>query len=150
VGLRSGFVAASRTCRFGTEVLHQRRWTELGFTRFRKRMHGMLRSEQCKWLIADKEFPQKIFRDLSNFTHSRPNSSDGEVWESNGPVYAHEATMLVFFTTVAVYATCYLLIRIGRPNFVLPARSRIVFEAGWVPHREGIVKAFEQLYSDRR
>jgi hypothetical protein len=124
--------------------------SELGFTRFRRRMHGMLRNEQCKWLVADKEFPQRIFRDLSNFTHSRPNSSDGELWESNGPVYAQQATMLVFFTAVAVYATCYLLVRIGRPNFTLPARSRIVFEADWVPNREGVAKAFEQLYRERR
>ena len=120
--------------------------SELGFTRFRRRMHGMLRNEQCKWLVADKEFPQRIFHDLSNFTHSRPNSSDGELWESNGPVYAQQAAMLVFFTAVAVYATCYLLVRIGRPNSTLPARSRIVFEADWVPNREGVAKAFEQLY----
>jgi hypothetical protein len=59
--------------------------SELGFTRFRKRMHGMLRSDQCKWLLADEEFPDKTFRQLCNFTHSRPSSSDGALWESNGP-----------------------------------------------------------------
>jgi hypothetical protein len=36
--------------------------SELGFTRFRKRMHGMLRGDQCKWLVADEEFPDKTFR----------------------------------------------------------------------------------------
>jgi hypothetical protein len=51
--------------------------SELGFTRVRKRMHGMLRGDQCKWLVVDDEFPDKTFRQLCNFTHSRPDSSDG-------------------------------------------------------------------------
>ncbi len=123
--------------------------SELGFTRFRKRMHGMLRGDQCKWLLGDEEFPDRTFRQLCNFTHSRPNSSEGALWESNGPVYAHKAVMLTFFTTVSVYAICYLLIRIARPGFVLPPDSRILFEENWVPNREGIARAFEQLYRER-
>jgi len=43
--------------------------SELGFTRFRRRMHGRLRSDQCKWLLADEEFPDRTFRQLCNFTH---------------------------------------------------------------------------------
>ena len=117
-----------------------------GFTSCRKRMHGMLRSGQCKWLLAEEEFPRETFRQLSNFTHSRPNSSDGDLWESNGPVFAQNAATLVFFTTVKVYAICYLLVRIARPRFMIPRDSRMLFEADWVPNREGIAKAFQQLY----
>jgi hypothetical protein len=106
----------------------------------------MLRNDQCKWLAADEEFPDQTFRQLSNFTHSRPDSSDGELWESNGPVFAQNATTLVFFTAVRVYAICYLLVRIARPRFIPPRDSRILFEADWVPNREGIAKAFDQLY----
>jgi hypothetical protein len=112
-------------------------------------MHGMLRSDQCKWLVADDEFPDKTFRQLCNFAHSRPNSSEGALWESNGPVYAHKAVMLTFFTTVSVYAICYLLIRIARPSFVLPPDSRILFEENWIPNREGVARAFEQLYGEQ-
>jgi hypothetical protein len=122
--------------------------SELGFTRVRKRMHGMLRGDQCKWLVADEEFPDKTFRQLCSFTHSRPNSSDGALWQSNGPLYAHEAVMLTFFTTLSVYAICYLLTRIARPSFALPPHSRILFEEDWVPNREGIVRAFEDLYKN--
>lgn len=122
--------------------------SELGFTRFRTRMHGMLRGNQCKWLVANGEFPDKTFRQLCNFTHSRPNSSDGTLWESNGPVYTHEAVMLTFFAILSAYAICYLLIRIARPNFALPPNSRILFEEDWMANREGIAKAFEQLYGE--
>ena len=123
--------------------------SELGFTRFRKRMHGMLRADRCKWFVADEEFPNKTFRQLCNFTHSRPDSSDGALWESNGPVYAHEAAMLTFFMTVSVYAICYLLVRIARRGFALPPDSRIIFEEDWVPNQKGISKAYEELYGDR-
>jgi hypothetical protein len=123
--------------------------SDLGFTRFRKRMHGMLRSDQCKWLLSDEEFPDTTFQQLCNFTHSRPNSSDGALWKSSGPVYKHEAVMLTFFTILSVYAICFLLIRIARPNFALPADSRILFEEDWVPNREALAKAFEQLYKER-
>jgi hypothetical protein len=123
--------------------------SELGFTSFRKKLHGMLLGKQCKWLLANEEFPDKTFRQLCNFTHSRPDSSDGSLWQSNGPVYTHEAAMLTFFTTVSVYAICYLLVRIARPSFVLPPDSRILFEEQWVPNRESLSKAFEQLYKER-
>lgn len=123
--------------------------SELGFTRVRKRMYGMLRGDQCKWLLADEEFPDKTFRQLCNFAHARPDSGDGALWNSNGPVYAHEAVMRTFLTAVSVYAICYLLIRIARPRFVLPPDSRILFEEDWVENRNGIAAAFEQLYGER-
>jgi len=111
-------------------------------------MHGMLSGDRCKWLVAKDEFPDKTFQQLCNFTHSRPDSSDGALWRSNGPVYAHEAMMLTFFTALPVYAIYYLLVRIGRPGFVLPPDSRILFEEDWVPNRAGMAKAFEQLYGE--
>ena len=122
--------------------------SELGFTRVRKRMHGMLTQAEGKWLLADGELPGKTFQQLCNFTHSRPDLSDGALWRSNGPVYAHEAVMLTFFTTLSVYAICYLLVRIARPAFDLPEDSRILFEEDWVPGRECIAKAFEQLFRE--
>jgi hypothetical protein len=122
--------------------------SELGFTRFRRRLHGMLTGDQCKWILADDEFPAKTFRQLCSFTHSRPDSSDGALWRSNGPVYVHEAMMLTFFMTLSVYAICYLLVRIARPGFALPGDSRILFEEDWVPNRSDIAKAFEELYGE--
>jgi hypothetical protein len=123
--------------------------SELGFTRIRKRMHGILTKNQCKWFLADDEFPDKTFKQLCNFTHSRPDSSDGALWQSNGPVYVHDAAMLTFFTTLSVYAICHLLVRIARSACVLPKDSRILFEEDWVPGREYIAKAFEQLFNER-
>jgi hypothetical protein len=42
--------------------------SELGFTRFRKRMHGMLRGDQCKWLVLTKSSRTRHF---ANYAISR-------------------------------------------------------------------------------
>lgn len=122
--------------------------SELSFTRFRKRLHGILRKDQCKWLLEDGQLPDTTFRRLCDYTHSRSGSRDIDLWESNGPVYAHEAAMLVFMTALSVYAICYLLVKIARPSFELPTDSRILFEEDWVRGRESLAIAFEQLFHE--
>jgi len=123
--------------------------SELGFTHFRRKMHDMLRGEQCKWLLANDEFPDETFRQLCNFTHSRPDSSDGALWRSTGPVYVHEAIKLTFLTALSVYGICYLLVRIARPSFRLSESSRFLFEEDWIPNHAGVARAFESLFKNR-
>ena len=79
------------------------------------------------------------------FTHSRPDASDGALWESNGPVYNNDAIKLVFDTALRVYAICYMLVRIGRPKFKLPKDSRILFELDWLQNHVQLLKAFHEL-----
>jgi len=116
------------------------------FARFRKRMHGMLTNEQCKWLLEDGEVIDKAFRQLCGFTHSHPDSNYAALWRSNGPVYVNDSIRLTFFTTTLVYAINYLLIGIARPDFSLPPDSKILFEVDWMPNQESLAKAFNQLY----
>ncbi|MGA2311623.1 MAG: hypothetical protein ABSF87_04535 [Xanthobacteraceae bacterium] len=119
---------------------------ELSFTRCRKRLSGNLRKGDGKWLFEDGEFFAATYQKLCNYTHSRPDASDGALWESNGPVYNNEALMLTFFTTLSVFAMCYLLVRIARRDFVMPADSDILFELDWMPNYTGLVRAFADLY----
>jgi hypothetical protein len=86
---------------------------ELGFTRCRRHLSGVLRKEEAKWMFEDTQFPAPIYQNLCNYTHSQPNSSDGSLWESNGPVYNNAAIKLTFLTTISVMATCYLLVSPG-------------------------------------
>lgn len=68
------------------------------------------------------------------------------LWQSNGPVYNHEAIKLTFFSSLAVYALCYLLARLGRPPFVMPEGSEILFELDWMPDHEEIKRAYATLF----
>ena len=99
---------------------------DLTFTRCRKRLLPMLRTEQAKWLFVKGGFLAGVYQALCNYTHSRPDASDGALWQSNGPVYNNEAIRLTCFTTLTVYAICYLLVRLARPEFVMPEDSDIL------------------------
>jgi hypothetical protein len=68
-----------------------------------------------------------LYDELSGYTHSRPDASDGTMWESNGPVYSTLAFRKVFGSQIATYAACYHMVKVGRPKFVLPKQSEVIF-----------------------
>ncbi len=107
---------------------------ELDFTRCRKNLSGALRKDQAKWMFANGEFLAETYKTLCNYTHSRPDANYGVLWQSNGPVYNNEAIRLTFFTTLSVFAICYLFVRIARPGFTMPKDSDILFELDGMPH----------------
>jgi hypothetical protein len=119
---------------------------ELGFTRCRKTLSGILRKGQAKWMFADGEFLATTYQTLCNYTHSRPDASDGALWHGNGPVYNNEAIRMTFFATLSVFAICYLLVRLARPGFVIPEDSNVLFELEWMPDFSRLVRAFTALY----
>jgi hypothetical protein len=120
--------------------------SELGFTRCRRRLLGSLKKNQAKWMFEEEGLLAATYQTLCNYTHSRPNSSDGALWQSNGPVYNDEAIRLTFFATLNVYAVCHLLVRLARPDFTMPEGSNILFELDWMPNYVKLVQAFTELY----
>jgi hypothetical protein len=101
---------------------------DLNFVRCRRRLAANLRKEQAKWMFAEGAILAATYQALCNYSHSRPDSSDSALWQSNGPVYNAEAIELTFFTALLVYALCYLLVRLARSGFVMPEDSDILFE----------------------
>jgi hypothetical protein len=120
--------------------------SDLNFPRCRRRLVGNLTKAQAKWMFEDGAFLATSYRALCNYAHSRPDASDGALWQSNGPVYNNEAIRLTFFTTLSVFAICYLLIRIARPAFSMPEDSEILFELDWMPDYQALVQAYTDLY----
>jgi hypothetical protein len=121
---------------------------DLTFGRCRSRLLGNLRKEQGKWMFENGGMLATAYQQLCNYSHSRPDASDGALWKSNGPVYDSEATRLTFFTTLSVYAMCYLLIRLARRDFVMPKDSNILFELDWMPDYLLLKQAYTDLYGE--
>ena len=86
------------------------------------------------------------YQKLCNYTHARPDAGYGVLWQSNGPVYNNEAIRLTFFLSLAVYALCYLLVRLARPRFTMPEGSEILFELDWMPDHAPLVRAYAVLF----
>jgi hypothetical protein len=69
----------------------------------------------------------KFYQELCAYAHCRPDASDGEMWASNGPVYDTRAFNKVFKLQLSTYGACYVLVKIGRPGFVVEKSSDFLF-----------------------
>jgi len=49
---------------------------------------------------------ENFYYELGAYAHSRPEASDGAMWQSNGPVYVGAASVRVFGCQTATYAWC--------------------------------------------
>jgi hypothetical protein len=119
---------------------------ELSFTRCRKNLSEIMSNGHVQWMFNDGELLATAYRRLCNYTHSRPGTNYGALWESNGPVYNNQAIRITFLTFLSVVAICYLLVRLARPRFTIPKNSAILFELEWISDHHKLVLAFTELY----
>ncbi len=71
---------------------------------------------------------EQLYRSLCDFAHSKPSASDGVMWEGTGPVYNNNAIRLTASLHLDTYASCYLMVKLGRPEFSVPDASRFLFD----------------------
>ncbi len=71
---------------------------------------------------------RRLYSDLSNFSHTRPTFSNADIWQSNGPIYVHEAFELTAERYLETSALCLVAVKLARPTFVLPAEVEQVFD----------------------
>lgn len=117
-----------------------------GFGTCRKALSGSLRNGQAKWLFGKDELLAQTYKKLCSFAHSRPDASDGALWESNGPVYHNGSIKLVQDSALEVYALSHLLVRIARPRTPLPERSEILYELDWMAAHAHLVRAYAEVF----
>jgi hypothetical protein len=91
-----------------------------------------------------------LYYKLCNYAHSRPDSSDGAMWESNGPIYVGTVFNDVFRLQASTYAACYLLVSISRPQFSLPSTSEFVVETPKLLWSDEITSSYRTLCSPQR
>ena len=120
--------------------------SDLTFPNCLGHLRKRVRQTPVAWFLKQGAWPLTLYYDLSRYTHSRPDGSDGALWESNGPVYKGFAIQLTFEMHLCVFAINYLLTKIARPNFQLPDTSRIVFELEWLPGHTDVQRAFGNLF----
>jgi hypothetical protein len=120
---------------------------DLAFPSCRNRLQKAVGGAPLAWFLKAGAWPEQLYYDLCRYTHSRPDASDGSLWESNGPVYNGRAISLTFEMTLCVYAVSYLLAKIGRASLEVPEESKIVFELDWLPGHQVVAKAFDQAWA---
>jgi hypothetical protein len=73
-------------------------------------------------------FVRRIFDGISDFTHARPGSTDGDIRKSNGPIYVRSAFNHVSWIQFEVFALCYVLALLARPTLAAPVSILELFE----------------------
>ncbi len=120
---------------------------DLAFPSCRKRLHKAVSGAPIAWFLKTGAWPEQLYYDLCRYTHSRPDASDGFLWESNGPVYNGRAIRLTFEMILCVYSVSYLFGKIGRASLTVPRDSMVIFEFDWLPGHKETLKALRQLYA---
>jgi hypothetical protein len=101
----------------------------LAFPDCRQRLRRITVEPMSRLLFKQGGWMESLYYDLCAFAHSRPDASDGAMWESNGPVYSGASFTKVYGAQIATYAAGYLMVKTGRPAFILPNRSEFIFVA---------------------
>jgi hypothetical protein len=96
----------------------------------RKRLAATLNDSLFAQKIGDTPagWIRRLYAHLSDYAHSRPGFTSGDLWNSNGPVYETNAFHLCFDMQIATFAACYLLTKIAKPDLRLePWAQSILF-----------------------
>lgn len=94
-------------------------------------------AEKFKDSLFDQKTPtsaggwiRRLYAMLSDYAHSRPDFTSGDLWSSNGPVYVDEAFNLCFEMQLETFAACYVLTKIARPELTLkPQTQEVLFRS---------------------
>jgi hypothetical protein len=65
-------------------------------------------------------FARRIYSGVSDFSHSRPGHTDGDMRESNGPIYVRSVFEHVAWTHFEAMGLCFVLLLIARPKLAMP------------------------------
>ena len=85
---------------------------------------------------------RETYQKLCRYAHSRAGHTNYDIWQSNGPVFIWKAFRQFWIDYCDAIALCYVLLKIGWPNLVLPEVARPLF--GWASERwSGIGEALE-------
>ncbi len=91
---------------------------------------------------------RQLYQKLSKYSHGRPLYNNVGLWESNGPIYAGRAVAVVAGLFIEAFVASYIITKLCRPDFELPAEAREVFEADVIhlPAWAKVSKAAGQAY----
>lgn len=83
---------------------------------------------------------RRLFSDLSEYEHSRPNFRNIDMWESNGPVFSPKAFTQFAAAFFEAAALCFLMVKMARPRFSLPEKAAEIWDSELVqPSRIAIL-----------
>ena len=72
-------------------------------------------------------YARRVYDGISNYSHARPGHSDGDIRQSNGPIYVKSAFNHVSWIQFETIGLCYVLLLIARPKNTIPQAALDLF-----------------------
>jgi hypothetical protein len=117
----------------------------LAFPSCRPRLRSLTKEPISAMLFKQAGWMETFYYKLCDYAHSRPGSSDGDMWRSNGPIYVGFVANRVFQLQTSTYGACYVLAKVGRPKLILPTNSEFLFETSELFWLDDIASSFRTL-----
>lgn len=99
-----------------------------------------------KTKAAPGGWARRLYDELSDYSHTRPGFTNVDMWASNGPIYVTEALVLTAEMYMQVSALCFVLVKLGRPGFILPQAAAQLFGSTTVRPMKIARVAYEHLF----
>lgn len=71
---------------------------------------------------------RQLYQRLCKYSHGQPLFNNTSLWQSNGPIYVGRAVAIVTGLFMETFVASYILVKLCRPEFELPAEAREIFE----------------------
>ncbi len=94
----------------------------LPFATCLRKLRGATKGPIHSTALQHNGWMDALYEELSPYTHTRPDASDGEIWRSNGPIYVAAGFNRVFKLQLSTYAAGYVFAKLARPNFAAHRR----------------------------
>jgi len=91
---------------------------------------------------------RQLYQNLSKYSHGRPLYNNPSFWQSNGPIYVGRPVAIVTGLFIETFVASYIIVKLCRPDFELPAKAREVLEADilYLPDWAQVSEAARQAY----
>jgi hypothetical protein len=122
----------------------------LAFPSCRGRLRRAAKEPVRSLLFKQGGWMDLLYYKLCDYAHSRPDSSDGAMWQSNGPIYVAIIFDNVFSLQTSTFAACYILVKVGRPAFTIPQTSEFLFNTQQLLWSDKILSSYNALYAGER
>lgn len=71
---------------------------------------------------------RNLYHRLSKFSHARGDSTNGQLWKSNGPIYSEDGMRVSYHLYVETYALLIILLTVANESFRIPDAAKILFK----------------------
>lgn len=95
---------------------------------------------------------RQLYQKLSKYSHGRPLYNNVGLWQSNGPIYVGQTVARVTGLFIETFVASYVIVKLCRLDFVLPAKVRDLLEAdalhlpAWAQVSEAAIQAYQFVF----